>query len=221
MDNYKVNIPEGKINDWTIEKITVTEKQARHDMLRSWLNGHDRCTPAGEYTVLKHKNEIVMSDTPDEINDHLSLIQKAKGNILISGLGLGMVLKAIIDKTNVKHVTIVEKNKEVIDLVGKHYLKKYPDKLTIVHDDIFTFNPPENTHYDVIWHDIWYTICEDNLEQIVQLHCKYDAFCDWQDSWSRILCENNRKTPDNTTEIHEKVRELAKYGIIDNENIKI
>lgn len=99
-DRYKVCIPEGVSRDWRVEHFSVSESQASLDSLRGMLSGSGRSVPEGTYTALYHKRSLVMSDTPDEIRDHLGAVQEAQrrgGHILINGLGLGMVTAAILD----------------------------------------------------------------------------------------------------------------------------
>ena len=191
-DKYKVNIPSGKSGNWSVEQFEVTEDQAAIERMRSMFSG-GRGVAAGEYTSLKYKNQIIMSDTPDEIRDHSTMIRMARGNILINGLGIGMVLQACLNKDVVNHVTVVEKSSDVIKLVGEYYKEKYGDKLTIVHEDAFTYKPDKNERYDAVWHDIWANITTDNLPEMHKLHRKYGKKTEWQGSWCRSTCERYKK----------------------------
>lgn len=191
-EKYKVDFPTEKIGDWEIKQFEVTKEQAENERLRSIFNG-GRGVPKGKYTALKRNSIIIMSDTPDEIRDHLLVIHRAKGNILINGLGLGMVAQACLEKEEVNHVTIIEKSLEVINLVGKHLINKYGDRVLIIHGDAFEYKPPKNSKYDVVWHDIWDDLCSDNLPEMHKLHRKYGRRCTWQGSWGRSYCENQRR----------------------------
>ena len=161
------------------------------ERIRSATHG-GRGVPAGKYTALRHNNHTIMSDTPDEIRDHFQMISAAKGDVLINGLGLGVVLKACMEKENVTHVTVVEKSIDVINLCGEYYKKIYGDQLTIVHGDAFEYKPQKNKKYGAVWHDIWPTITSDNLPEIHKLHRKYGRHTNWQGSWARSLCERQR-----------------------------
>ena len=61
--------------------------------------------------------KLIMSNTPAEVNDHYKFIQKAQGKVLIGGLGLGMVLKCLLDKKDVMKVVVVEQSPDVIKLL--------------------------------------------------------------------------------------------------------
>jgi len=187
-DEYKVNIPEGKSGDWEVKRFTVTEEQAKFDMMRGMFHG-GRYTPAGTYTSIQRNGKIIMSDTPNEIRDHYQIIRMARGKVLINGLGIGMVLGAVLAKPEVTHVTVIDLSPDVISLVGNYYKQKYGDKVEIICADAFTWKPPKNVRYDVVWHDIWDDICSDNLPEMAKLHRKYGKCCDWQDSWAKYQCK--------------------------------
>ena len=189
-EKYKVDLPIGKSNNWSIEHFEVSKKDADFERIRSMFNG-GRGVPAGKYTALKRNGQTIMSDTPDEIKDILPMVRNATGNILINGLGMGIVLKACLDNQKVTHVTVVENSLDVIHLVGKYYEDKYGDRLTIVFGDAFDYKPPVNVRYGAVWHDIWDNICGDNLPEMHKLHRKYGRRTDWQGSWCRDICERH------------------------------
>jgi hypothetical protein len=189
MDEYKVNIPVGKSGKWEIKKFTVSEEQAKFDMFRSIGRG-GRYTPAGTYTSLTRNGNTIMSDTPDEISDHFHVISHAKGNVLLNGLGLGMVLGAILNKPEVTFVTVIEQSEDVISLVSPSFVDYMNmNKLNIIHADAFEYKPEKGKRFDIVWHDIWDDICVDNLPEMTKLHRKYGRIADWQGSWSKEILE--------------------------------
>jgi len=130
-----------------------------------------------------------MSDTPAEIRDHVPFIGTSYGRVLITGLGLGMVAQACLKRREVKSVTVIELEQDVIDLVGPHYLSKWPN-LEIWHGDALTMKIKPNTKWDVAWHDIWPTICADNLPTMKRLHRRFGGrIVAHQSSWARGQCE--------------------------------
>lgn len=192
MSNYKVDIPEGGSGEWAIRKVTVSEEQGKLDELRAMFGGHGRFVPAGTYTQLIRGKTIVMSDTPDEIDDLWGLIYNAKGNVLINGLGLGVALQGVLNKPEVSHVTVIEFSPDVINLVGSFYKQRYDGRLEIINADALSWRPPKGARYNAVWHDIWDTVSGDNLPQMHKLHRRYGRITDWQDSWCRWLCERDR-----------------------------
>jgi hypothetical protein len=185
-DKYKVDVPEGKSGDWSISKFTVSAEDEKWGRLRAAISSsRGRFVPAGTYTGLYHKNSVVMSDTPDEIRDHWEPIHYSSGNVLIAGLGLGVVLQAILNKPTVENVTVIEKSADVIKLVGRHYSERFGGRVKIINDDILTWKPERGTHYKVAWFDIWNDLCTDNLPQMKLLHRKFARKSDWKGSWGR------------------------------------
>ena len=195
IDDYKVSVPEGQSGDWKISRFTVTEQTAKLEALRANMHGHNRYCPAGTYTRLTRAGQVIMSDTRDEIRDHRPFMELATGNILISGLGLGMVLNGCLKKPEVAHATVIEISPDVINLVGNYYQDLYGDRLTIINADIMEWKPPKGTKYDFVWHDIWDSLCGDNVKEMSYLHRKFGKIAEIQGSWGKLECmrENRRR----------------------------
>lgn len=188
---YKVDIPEGTEGSYTVEKFTVSEPEASFENTRAMFSfgcGGANIRP-GTYTRLLRGNKssircvTVMSDTPDEIRDHLGPIMNAKGTVLIAGLGIGMVAAACLNKPEVDKVTVIELCPEVIHLVGDHLKGIHGDRLEIIQADIMQWKPPKGARYDVAWFDIWDDICTDNLEQMATLNRRFARRTDWKGCW--------------------------------------
>jgi len=192
-ESYKVDVPPGELGDVVVERHEVTEDEARFGAMRAAIHGSRRYVPAGVYTGLKIKNSLVMSDTRDEILDHLEPIRYASGRCLVNGLGLGVVVNGMLMNSDVEDVTVVEINSDVISLVGPHWKDRYGDRLTVIHCDAFSFTPPKGERYGMVWHDIWGGICSDNLPEMHKLHRKYGRRCDRQGSWCRAECERHKR----------------------------
>lgn len=188
-----VDIPQGQRGLWRIERFTVDDKGA---MIHNLIAARDarmtgeapRSIVPGEYTRLCHADDVIMSDTPAEMREHLPIIRAASGQVLINGLGLGMVLAACLDKPEVAHVTVVELAAEVIELVGPHYQARYGSRLMIVQADALTWEPPKDMQYAAVWHDIWPDVSSDNLLPMRQLREKYRDHSDWQGCWCYSYC---------------------------------
>lgn len=172
---YKSSVPEGKSGDWKVERFEVDEAGAKQHNSRCYMQGiADRVIVPGTYTKLQYKGRVIMSDTPAEITDHRYIILRAEGNVLISGLGLGIVTEALLIRGNVSRVTVIEKEQDVISLVSLHLTAKYgADKLRIIRADIFDWMPEKGVKFNYIWHDIWPTICEDNWPEMKQLKRRF------------------------------------------------
>jgi len=177
----KVTVPEGKSGDWEVHKFTVSES----DSTWSVFSYGGRAPSPGDYTRLVCNKCTIMSDTPAEMGDHWEPVHKAKGHVLINGLGLGVVLLNCMIKPEVEKATVVEISPDVIKLVGPHYQDMFGSKVEIINDDALTFKPPKNVKYGMVWHDIWPTICGDNNDEMSKLHRRYGRRAEWQGSWAR------------------------------------
>jgi hypothetical protein len=190
LEQYRVDVPEGISGDWSITKFTVLPNNT--GAISYALHG--RPVPEGTYTRLMKRGAFdpMMSDTLAEINDHLDFIYRATGDCLINGLGLGVVLKAILAKPEVAHVDIVEIEQDIINLVWPSY-EHHNGRVTLYHADAFTIQWPKGKHWDCAWHDIWSSICTDNLSEIAKLKHKYAHRVNWQKAWVEDLLRYYKK----------------------------
>lgn len=191
----QVDVPKGTDGDWSVERFAVSKADASFFNMRQTINGRGRNILPGKYTRLTCNGTVVMSDTNAEMNDHWEPVRRArqcgrKIDVLINGLGLGVVVQAMLGMPHVEHVTVIEKSSEVMRLVKPHYMDRYGgSRLSVVCADALTWKPPVKKRYAFVWHDIWTDICEDNLPDMHKLHRKYGRRCDWQGSWCRWMCE--------------------------------
>jgi hypothetical protein len=188
--NIDINVPDGVSGIYKIETFTVTEEQASHESMRSIFSSTSRPIGPGTYKRLMRGRTVMMSNTPMEIRDHIGFINKACGDVLINGLGLGMCLTAILKKPEVQTVTVIELSQDVINLVGPTFGN---DRVSIIQADAMTYKAPKGKRYNAVWHDIWDYITPDNLSQMGKLHLKYGGRCDWQGSWGKELCQRQQR----------------------------
>ena len=196
-------VPEGESEHWKVERFNVSEEASKFDRLRSIFSGGGlgRHTPPGDYTRLvgKHGVGLMMSDTPDELRDHLDPYLRARGTCLVNGLGLGCIVAGMLQKVDmegalaVDKVIVVEISEEVVELVGTHLSEEYGDRLEIRCADAYLYKPPRGERYNVVWHDIWPSLSIDNLAKMTKLHRKYGRRCDWQGSWGKDLLQEIRR----------------------------
>jgi hypothetical protein len=187
---FKSEVPEGKSGIYTIEKFTISEKQAKFDELRNQISlfqgGSFRPVEPGTFTRLMTNSHVLMSDTPAELEDFEYFIDGCSGSGLISGLGLGVVTEMVLQKPEVTHVTVLEISPDVILLVGDFLKSKYGDRLEIIHTDAFLWKPTKGIKYDFVWHDIWDDICADHLPEMSKLKRKFGRYTKNQECWAYI-----------------------------------
>lgn len=149
-------------------------------------------TEPGKVAVLKVSGQLFMSDTDHERRSNRHIVWKSTGDVLIAGLGLGMILHPLLSKDTVRTVTVIEKYQDVIDIVTPTLPKSA--KLTIVCADIFHWKPQPKTKWNVIYFDIWPDMCADNLKEMAKLHQRfkyYKAPDGWMESWCRDEIKDN------------------------------
>jgi hypothetical protein len=115
---------------------------------------------------------IMMSDTPMERNTNYDFIQKANGDVIIFGLGLGLVIVPLLKKENIKSILVVELHQDLIDLVEPILKQHDPEnKLKIIQGDCFEVHNkiPKEQKFDSIYGDIWIDISTDNYEEMKTL----------------------------------------------------
>ena len=183
---------DGICGKWKIESFSVSEKEYQMTKIRALVNGRNEYVPPGDYKRLMRGSVVVMSNTPMEIATNMEFINRAKGRVLINGLGLGMVLSAILKKSDINQVTIIEKSPEVIKLVAPAFQEN--SKVSIIQADAFEYIPPEGENFDVVYHDIWDYICSDNLTEMRKLSLKYKNRSNWQGSWCQVECERLKRS---------------------------
>jgi hypothetical protein len=94
-----------------------------------------------------------MSLTPSEVWSQRSMIRKARGNVLIGGLGMGWMLRRVLERKQVKSVTVYEREQAIIDTFGAPILDLFPDKkIKFVLDDAYN---AKVKRFDSVLFDIW------------------------------------------------------------------
>jgi spermidine synthase len=174
-------IPESTCGVAAIEHFEVSEQASRFSSIR----GATDYVPAGKYARLSVHGQLMMTDTPMEHMTNYEFVRKANGDVLVAGLGLGMILHPIMESDKILSVTVVEKYADVIALVSPTV--QHP-KLTIVNADIYEWKPAKGTKFDTIYFDIWAEQSTDTLEDMKKLHLRFRSCKSkdgWMDSWRR------------------------------------
>ena len=76
-----------------------------------------------------------------------------------------MIILAIQEKETVKSITVIEKNKEVTELIQQQL--PLNEKVKVINDDVFNYKPTQK--FNTIYMDIWNYINEDVYENEVNL----------------------------------------------------
>ena len=179
-------LQERKVGDYALEKFEIGENDIYAMIHR---------IPCGKYIRLRHGIEVVMSDTDMEKRTNARFVANAHGNVLIGGLGIGMILLAIQDKSNVEKIIVVEKSEEVIELVKDQL--PLNNKVEIVHADVWEYVPlcKFNTIYMDIWNFINTDVYKDSMKPLLSRYRKFliakeDDANRYIDCWCRNEAKN-------------------------------
>lgn len=166
---FRVSLREGRRGRWRIEKF----RSALNDnYIRFVRNG--RAPGLGEFTGLIHDSarDVVMSDTIPEILDVRPYLPFLRGDVLVTGLGIGLV-PGILTKhpafsRDVRSVTIIEKEPDVVRLVSPQYGDK---RIRVIVADAFHWKP--DMSFDAAWHDVWDRIRITNRAEFSAIRSHY------------------------------------------------
>jgi spermidine synthase len=78
--------------------------------------------------------QVIMSDSNYEKMANYNFIENVTGDVLIAGLGLGLIIKAIEDKSDVSSITVIEISPDIIDMVEIE--SNFNSKVTIINKSI-------------------------------------------------------------------------------------
>ena len=170
-------IPKGESGLWHIKKLRLKEP-----LPVEWpkTRTHAFTLPPGTWTSLfrftdatMHHSlgELVMHDYPVEIARHLIFMLRAKGNVLITGLGLGCVVRGALANPAVQKVTVLEESSDVLRLVQPHM--EQSARLEIIHTEAEAWiGAHPMATFDCAWHDLW---VDESNEKNESLQLKHSA----------------------------------------------
>lgn len=141
-----------------------------------------------DYTILRHYTlacemshdaEIVMEDSRYELRKHLPIWIAARGRVLVTGLGLGCVVRGLLAKPDVDQIDVVEIDDDILRVIGPEFAKN--PRVNLHHGDALKIDLPGK--FDFAWHDLWKE--GDGLQRLhAKLFIKYLRQCGPQGAWA-------------------------------------
>ena len=186
---------------WTIERVKVGPRMefvhpTELSMTRAMVGFDD-------YTLLRHfvaksmyletPGEIVMEDSARELKKHLPIWVRARGRVLVTGLGLGCVVRGLLANPDVDRVEVVEIDRGIARVVGAEFAGNPKVGLTL--GDALEIDLPGR--FDFAWHDLWTETGSFALHKMHnELLVKYRDRCGPQGAWAfpRFLSRLYRQT---------------------------
>ena len=181
-----------------ITRFHISEDEARMYNIRtlmSYGSGIER-VDSGDYVRLHVNGMLMMSDTRMEKITNTEFIKNAHGEVMIAGLGIGLILENLIplyESGEVTRIVVYEKYQDVIDLVAHRYMDRLP--LEVRCEDIMTYKPQKEEKYDTLYFDIWPDVNEKNLDDIKVLHNRWKSHKKkgaWIGSWMADFLRKRR-----------------------------
>jgi hypothetical protein len=118
-------------------------------------------------TIERDMGEVVMEDSQRELRRHLPILLAAHGRVLVSGLGLGCVVRGLLSKPGVRHIDVVEIDPTILALVGDEF--RCNRRVTLHLGDAESYDWPRAWRWDFAWHDVW---TEPDTEHLDVLHAR-------------------------------------------------
>ncbi len=197
--DVKKYLPTMEGKRFKVEQFILSEERVKRERMFAAFGGgmsyrEVYSLKPGKYVKLidKELHQIVMSDTPMELETNERFVREARGRVLVGGLGLGIVILAIQAKEEVKEIVVVEKYEEVVALIKERL--PLNSKVKVVLGDIKEY--PVEKGFDTIYFDIWNTISADNWTDMKSLHRRWRRSLNqggWMGSWRQSDCQRSAR----------------------------
>lgn len=143
------------------------------------------CAPLGE---------IVATNHPEETGRYESFVRRASGRVLLLGLGLGMMVNALLRKPEVEGITVFEVDPEIAAWGQEQF---YGERVEILCRDAWC---PMEMQFDCgfasiwnRWHpDIWPEM--DRIRRLYRPYLREKLFCD-NEIWVKDQLYYNAQVP--------------------------
>ena len=133
----------------------------------------------------KHQSKVMMTNNEFEMSSNQKFIDNSKGDVIIFGLGIGLIVYPLLQDDDIKSITIIEIDKELIDQTSYLLLESdTKSKLSIINQNAFQYE--DNKKYDTIYFDIWPLINKEAFKEMKILSEKFSKNLKdggWMDSW--------------------------------------
>lgn len=124
--------------------------------------------------------EVVMEDSIGELRKHLPIWLNARGSVLVTGLGLGCVVRGLLASQDVERITVIEIDKSILRVVGHEFIGN--NRVELIHGDATKVNL-RGRNFDYAWHDLW----TEGNEHLQVLHARlihrFARHCPKQGAW--------------------------------------
>jgi hypothetical protein len=165
-----IDVPEGKSGRFAVEHFTEPAgkpfttaplRSAMFSAVQREDEEHFAFPQPTRWHRLREKGAVWMTDLPCEQAQMRDGLRHLRGNVLIGGLGLGVVANLACASPEIKSVTVIEKEPDVIALVASR-LRDHGKSLLVVEADLYDYlgwlaGAPKDARprYDSALFDTW------------------------------------------------------------------
>jgi spermidine synthase len=184
-------------NGWkTLQMSSIIKPKQIGNFKIDVIEEETQFSPFSKITQLKQvdTNQRIMYDDMHVIIQSSNCILNAKGKVLLTGLGIGMCARALMNKPDVDEITIIEKEADIISLVKPIF--KESKKIKIINDDAYIWLPPKGTMYDFAWHDMFGLASFKTLYHMHLITKRFEPYVKEQDCYGKKLTEKGIKSSD-------------------------
>jgi hypothetical protein len=126
-------------------------------------------------TKINDTVQCVMSNNLFEKLTNQNFIDTARGDVIVFGLGLGLILFPLLEDDEISSITVIDNSIDIIDNIGP-IIKNYDvnNKLTIIQGDVFThYQQLNEMKFDVMYFDYWNIVdstIQTDMEMLKELY---------------------------------------------------
>jgi hypothetical protein len=175
---------------WTIQRVRISDVIKDPTMravtqLEVGFPDYTLLRRVTQATIHVGPGDVVMEDSARELQRHLPIWLRARGRVLVTGLGLGCVVRGLLANRDVDRIEVVEIDRQLARVIGREFAGDarvgimVGDALEVSEDDL-------PGRFDFAWHDLWNDRGEKDvhLQQLhLQLFFRFKRRCGPQGAW--------------------------------------
>ena len=127
--------------------------------------------PGRWHSLVQDGQGVWTTDTPIEQRQQMQCVREFRGDVLVTGLGVGLTPVLLASNPEVESVTVIEISPDVIKLVWKHVARGVRgEKMKMIEGDAFhqlAVLHGQRRKFDYVFHDIWQSDGERTLLTMV------------------------------------------------------
>lgn len=169
-----------------------TNKILTSNVIKNFYNVTNEYEIFSDVYLFKN-DELIMTSTEFELLTNKPFLDVSFGDILIFGLGLGMIIYPLLEDSSIHSITVIEKEQELINYIGDKIKEKdNNNKVSFVLGDVYDYHEvmSNDKKYDVIFFDYWHNLTMNNIDELENIKNNYRIFLKNDTSVIMSWCED-------------------------------